>query len=89
MAGGHAWQGEGACVVGVSMAGGCPWWGHAWWSGVVVCMAGGVCMVGCGAWVCMVGGGGGGCMAGDMATAADGTHPTGMHSCSTGFLNKT
>ena len=24
---------------------------------------------------------GGACMAGDMATAADGTHPTGMHSC--------
>ena len=23
----------------------------------------------------------GACMAGDMATAADGTHPTGMHSC--------
>ena len=22
-----------------------------------------------------------GCMAGEMATAADGTHPTGMHSC--------
>ena len=21
------------------------------------------------------------CMAGEMATAADGTHPTGMHSC--------
>ena len=31
----------------------------------------------------MVGGmcGGGACVAGEMATAADGTHPTGMHSC--------
>ena len=30
----------------------------------------------------MCGGGGkGACMAGEMATAADGTHPTGMHSC--------
>ena len=26
-------------------------------------------------------GGGGACMAGETATAADGTHPTGMHSC--------
>ena len=26
-------------------------------------------------------GGGGACMAGDTATAADGTHPTGNHSC--------
>ena len=32
-------------------------------------------MVGC---VC----GGGACMAGEMAIAADGMHPTGMHSCS-------
>ena len=24
---------------------------------------------------------GGGCVAGETATAADGTHPTGMHSC--------
>ena len=31
-------------------------------------MAGGACM-------------GGGAVAGEMATAADGTHPTGMHSC--------
>ena len=28
------------------------------------------------------GGGGGVCVAGETATAADGTHPTGMHSCS-------
>ena len=26
------------------------------------------------------------CMAGEMATAVDGTHPTGMHSCSLIFL---
>ena len=25
--------------------------------------------------------GGGACVAGETATAADGTHPTGMHSC--------
>ena len=29
----------------------------------------------------------GGCVAGEMATAADGTHPTGMHSCY--FINAT
>ena len=34
----------------------------------------GVCVAG-GAYVAGV------CMAGDTATAADGTHPTGMHSC--------
>ena len=51
--------------------------GHAWQG---VCMAVGMC------------GGGGGeewqgvCMAGETATAADGTHPTGMHSCSQLFL---
>ena len=45
-----------------------------------VCMAGGACMAG----ACMVGGvgGGGACVAGEMATAADGMHPTGIHSCS-------
>ena len=38
----------------------------------------GACMVGC------VAGGmawQGACVAGEMATAADGTHPTGVHSC--------
>ena len=39
--------------------------GHTWQRGA--CMAGGVYMVG-------------ECMAGETATAADGTHPTGMHS---------
>ena len=28
---------------------------------------------------------GGSCMAGEMTTAPDGTHPTGMHSCSIDF----
>ena len=44
-------------------------------------MAGGACM----ARVCVCGGGmcgrRGACIAGEMATAVDGTHPTGMHSC--------
>ena len=30
--------------------------------------------------------GGGACVAGEMATAADGTHPTGMHSCTLVFF---
>ena len=44
----------------------------------------GVCGVGH-AWQGCVHGGGGGsaCVTGETATAADGTHPTGMHSCST------
>ena len=42
-------------------------------------MAAGMCVGGCAWWgACRVGGA---CMAGEMATAADGTHPTGMHSC--------
>ena len=35
--------------------------------------------------VCVAGGtfmAGGACLTGEMATAAGGTHPTGMHSCS-------
>ena len=67
------WQG---CVCG---GGACVAGGHAW-SGV--CMAGGmhggdVCLFQGGP--CMVGWGA--CVAGEMATAADGTHPTAMHSC--------
>ena len=31
-------------------------------------------------------GGGGACVAGETATAADGTHPAGMHSCLKGIL---
>ena len=67
---GHAWQGG---MHGRGQG------GHAWQ---------GVCEVG----VCMVGGGvhgrgqgacmsGRGVRAGETATEADGTHPTGMHSC--------
>ena len=45
-------------------------------------MAGGTCVA---EGVCMVGGhtwrGGGGVVAGETATAADGTHPTEIHSC--------
>ena len=68
------------------------WWAcmagaHVWWGS---CVAGGVCGRGH-AWygVCMVGmhgrgmHGRGACMAEEMATAMDGTHPTGMHSCLT------
>ena len=62
---------------------GCAWQG--------VCVARGACMVWEG--MCMTGGGTawqggmhgrwgeGSCMAGEMATAVDGTHPTGRHSC--------
>ena len=42
--------------------------GRAWQRGA--CMVKETCVVG-----------GGACMAGETATAADGTHPTGMHSC--------
>ena len=39
---------------------------------------------------CMAGGvrGGGACVAGETATAADGTHPTGMHSCDQFFQSE-
>ena len=85
-AGGHVWQGGmhgrgaclGACVGGMHGRG-----GHAWEQ---VYMVGGVhggghmwqgraCMVG----ACVAKGVA--CMAGETTTAADGTHPTGMHSC--------
>ena len=73
---------------------GCAWQGgHAWqglndrgihgrgyvWQGVH--SKGG--MHGKGGMQCKGGmhGGGGACVAGETATAADGTHPTGMHSC--------
>ena len=50
---------------------GCAWQGS--------CMVG-ACMAGGYAWwvVCVAEGA---CMAGEMATAADGMYPTGMHSC--------
>ena len=50
---------------GPCMAGGCAWRG--------ACMAGGLWQRGH-MWH-------GTCMTGEAATAADGTHPTGMHSC--------
>ena len=76
---GHAWWGDmsgrGACKGG--MHGGVVFGrGHAWQG---ACVSGG-----------MYGGGGhvwqGACMAGEMATAADRTYPTGMHSCFSFFL---
>ena len=62
------------CVAGGCVAGRCA------------CMAGsmcgreGACMAG-GVWQGGVHGRRGACVAGEMTTAADGTHPTGMHSC--------
>ena len=57
---------------GVCM-GACVAWGHAWQGGVH----------GMGACV-----GGGACMAGETTTAADSTHPTGMHSCFLNFIER-
>ena len=85
--GGMCGRGRGACVAGEgSMCG--RGRGHVWQG---ACMAegmhgGGTCVAGVGRHVwqgaCMAGG-----MAGEMATAADGTYPPGMHSCSF-FLQK-
>ena len=73
--GGHAWQGGvhgRACVAGGHVwqggmhgKGVCMAGGNVWWG---VCVAEGVCIAGQ-------------CVAGETATAAGGTHPTGMHSC--------
>ena len=52
-------------MVGDIHGGGHVWQGHAQWWGM--CMTGDV-------WQ-------GVSVAGEMATATDGTHPTGMHSC--------
>ena len=53
-------------------------WGHAWQ---------GACMAG--SHECQGGvHGRGACMAGEMATAVDGTHPTGMHSCFIAVVTK-
>ena len=77
---GGVWQG--ACVVEGGMHGrNVHGRGHAWQE---ECMAG-ACVAG----VCMAGGcvwqggmhGLGACVAGEMATAADGMHRTGIHSC--------
>ena len=69
------------------MVGGCAWWGmHAWQGG----MHEGVHSRGHTWWAMHVWQGDmhdrghawlGACVAGKTATAADGTHPTGMHSC--------
>ena len=78
MAGGHVWWG--ACLAGGMHWGhawqrhawwGCAWQGHAWQG---LCVAGGPAWPrGCvWQWVCV---------AEETATSADGTHPTGMHSC--------
>ena len=73
MVGGQLWRGvcdQGVCVWPEGMHG----WG---------CALRGACMVG----TCMTGGmrGRGVCVAGETATAAGGTHPTGMHSCCGSF----
>ena len=51
------------------MAGGVSGRGHTWQG---ACMAEGACVAG-------------ECMAGETATAVDGMHPTGMHSCYCSF----
>ena len=61
----------GACMVGDMHGGGMHGRGHA-------CLW--ACVAGECAWQ-------GGCVAGETATAADGTHPTGMVSCLMIFLN--
>ena len=66
VAGGYAWQG--ACMTGGVHGRGCARQKGA-------CMAGSMYDRGC-AWQRV-----GACMAGEKTTAADGTHPTGMHSC--------
>ena len=68
---GHAWQWD-------MCGGGHAWWGCVWYGGI--CVAGGM---GSRRGACMVGGmhGRRACMAEETATAADGAHPTGMHSC--------
>ena len=57
--------------------------GHAWLGGMCGggMHGGGSMWMGGHVWqgVCVVGGGA--CVAGETATAEDGTHPTGMHSC--------
>ena len=67
--------------MGVGMCGnGHVWQRHAWQG---ACL--GVCMAGGHAWQGGMCGGGcawqGACVATEMATAADGMHPTGMHYC--------
>ena len=61
------------------MAGGVCGGGNAVAAGV--CMAVGWCVAGVCAYRWGVMPGRGMCVTGETATAADGTHPTGMHSC--------
>ena len=81
---GGVWQrgvhGRRACV-----ARGVHGRGHVWQGTSMV--GGGIHGSGCAWWGCAwqrgaCVAGGGACEAGEMATAVDGTHPTGMHSCS-------
>ena len=62
---GHTWQGCVCSGGGMCGRGACVAGGHVWQG---ACVAGGL--------TCQ-----GACEAGQTATAADGTHPTGMHSC--------
>ena len=62
---------RGVCMAGACMAGGMCAWGVC---GRGACMAGGMCGRGSACW--------GACVAGETATAVEGTHPTGMLSCS-------
>ena len=64
-------HGRGHAWQGACMAGGMHGRGHAWQGACMV----GACMARGHAWR------GGVCMVGEMATAVDGTHPTGMYSC--------
>ena len=67
----------GVCMGGAWQGGMC---GKGYVCGKGACMAGGMHGGGHAWWgACMAGGT---CVAVEMATAADGTHPTGMHSCS-------
>ena len=98
---GHAWGGGewwGACVAGGMHGRGPAWQGVCVWWGMCdrgECAWQGACMV-AGVWqgACVAGGGGsmsGGRRqeAGETATAANGTHPTGMHFCFSNFSPKT
>ena len=70
-------HGRGTCMAGCMHGRGHVWQRHAWqggmhgsghvWQGACVVRGERVCQ--------------GVCMAGETATAVDGTHPTGLHSC--------
>ena len=74
--GGGSCMAGGACVAGECMVvGGMHGKGHVWQGGM---HAGGEGVGMCGRRECV---------AGEMATAADGTHPTGLHSCKHNYVN--